>query len=568
MKTHPHVFSLVRLILPLLLGLIGSPALAGSITCPYCGQKFPYPDSDAARIQTWMQNDHKPNCPSSPRSQPTPQPQPNYTPAPQGPSEAELEAERQRQATAFNHNAGKNENDIGRMHYDKGEYELAVQHFGRALEFWPDNTIIQQNLAAAKDQLAAKRQREKDAADRQRLFERDKADAISGLKGIGDTGSGLKGIGSPGVGLKGLDDSPAFKELKGVDDILKDAPTKPSQGLGLKDIEPRSFTLESPEPATLVVNPPVVDARNVPSGLPKAVEASIPQTPAGNRVRKGLQAVAMHDWKVALAWFQDALNQEPNNPELQKLVDFAQSGLNESKNTAPVLSREMLRQLASRDLERTRQASAHDVMMTRKLAEWKSKPGQPMSEDLMVWLLARPRPDAAADGTHWLQSVKEDPRYKRIESRWQDSKDMALMFRNEPGPFAVKRYERELRDFYAAWATEQGHVRHYLELRKSSDALAKALDQIEAGKRASVAAESARWEKDWAKALANPNNRSGLKAGDPEVLGPEARHALAEHLLQVQAIEEATQKRLLDAGHQILTLGKNTWTPSQSSTQK
>jgi hypothetical protein len=77
----------------------------------------------------------------------------------------------------------------------------------------------------------------------------------------------------------------------------------------------------------------VVDARNVSTGLPKSVDDSIPHSPSGDRVRKGFQAVAdpywkRHDWKVALAWFRDALNHEPGNPAIKRLVDFAQYMVN------------------------------------------------------------------------------------------------------------------------------------------------------------------------------------------------------------------------------------------------
>ena len=68
----------------------------------------------------------------------------------------------------------------------------------------------------------------------------------------------------------------------------------------------------------------VVDARHVPSGLPKSIEDTIPDSPAGHRVRKGFQAIADHDWVVAKAWFEDALNHEPGDPGLQRLVDLAQ----------------------------------------------------------------------------------------------------------------------------------------------------------------------------------------------------------------------------------------------------
>lgn len=72
----------------------------------------------------------------------------------------------------------------------------------------------------------------------------------------------------------------------------------------------------------------VVDARHPGAALPEAVEAAIPDTPAGNRLRKGYQAVQAGDWKVALAWFQDALNKSPGDDELVRLVDLAQHTLN------------------------------------------------------------------------------------------------------------------------------------------------------------------------------------------------------------------------------------------------
>ena len=75
----------------------------------------------------------------------------------------------------------------------------------------------------------------------------------------------------------------------------------------------------------------VVDARNVPSGLPKALDNAIANAyasaPPGvsDRVRKGFQAVMARDWKVAKAWFQDALNRDPNNAGLKRMVALAGS---------------------------------------------------------------------------------------------------------------------------------------------------------------------------------------------------------------------------------------------------
>jgi hypothetical protein len=70
----------------------------------------------------------------------------------------------------------------------------------------------------------------------------------------------------------------------------------------------------------------VVDARNVPSGLPKAVDNAIAKAyasaPPGvaQRVSKGFQAAMVKDWKLAKVWFQDALRLDPNNANLKQLV--------------------------------------------------------------------------------------------------------------------------------------------------------------------------------------------------------------------------------------------------------
>ena len=80
-------------------------------------------------------------------------------------------------------------------------------------------------------------------------------------------------------------------------------------------------------------DPMAVDARNVPSGLwhgmDDAIVSAYADTPPGvsDRVRKGFQAVMDRDWKVAKAWFEDALNRDPDNAGLKRLVALADSSL-------------------------------------------------------------------------------------------------------------------------------------------------------------------------------------------------------------------------------------------------
>ena len=86
---------------------------------------------------------------------------------------------------------------------------------------------------------------------------------------------------------------------------------------------PLELRSSAPPPNQPVTDPMVVDARHVPTGLPASLETEIPNTPAGDRVRKGFQAIQDHDWNVARAWFQDALLRDPGNTGIARLVDLA-----------------------------------------------------------------------------------------------------------------------------------------------------------------------------------------------------------------------------------------------------
>ena len=69
----------------------------------------------------------------------------------------------------------------------------------------------------------------------------------------------------------------------------------------------------------------VVDARVPRDGA--YLIAQVPElarSPAADRITKGFQAVINHDWPVALAWWQDALQRDPNNAALKRSVDLAQ----------------------------------------------------------------------------------------------------------------------------------------------------------------------------------------------------------------------------------------------------
>jgi hypothetical protein len=150
------------------------------------------------------------------------------------------------------------------------------------------------------ERIEAENRRRAEEIANQARFNQEKREALGQLKGIADGGDvdfGLKGVSSTDSGLK---DGPNSGDSAG----LKPVPC------GKTDAH-------------------VVDGCNVPSGLPKSVDDAIvsgySSAPPGvsDRVRKGFQAIATHDWKLAKAWFGDALNHDPDNASLKRMFALA-----------------------------------------------------------------------------------------------------------------------------------------------------------------------------------------------------------------------------------------------------
>lgn len=161
----------------------------------------------------------------------------------------------------------------------------------------------------------AENKRRIEEAERQAKFLEDRDAAAGSLRG--STGTSVSANG----GLRGSAASSGSSGLRGS-----------SADTGLRGL--RTGTTVTPN-----TDPMVVDTRNVPSGLPKSVDDAIPHTPAGNRVRKGFQAVMDHDWKVALAWFKDAHNQEPSDAGILRLIDLAEYTMQNRKQPRPPASK-------------------------------------------------------------------------------------------------------------------------------------------------------------------------------------------------------------------------------------
>ena len=166
----------------------------------------------------------------------------------------------------------------------------------------------------------AEEKRQKDAA-----FIRGRDSAAGTLKGSsGSAMDQLKGLsGADNSGLKGSGfdtGSTGLKGLRGSDSVV-DNRNKPA-GVGGKSKSKVSHAKSKPLPHT---DTSVVDARVPHDGAYLTDQVpELKNSPAADRITKGFQAVINHDWPVALAWWQDALNRDPNNAALKRSVDLAQ----------------------------------------------------------------------------------------------------------------------------------------------------------------------------------------------------------------------------------------------------
>jgi tetratricopeptide (TPR) repeat protein len=236
---------------------------------------------------------------------------PAYSPpAVYQPSPAELQQQQAEQLRQQHLNEAHTANQQCIELFNKRDWAKAVALFQTAAVKNPGDPIIRKNLARAQEALAGEQaqlriqQQDKAAANHmQKTIDNfaqtlSAAPASGGLDFDGRTSGNAPGAGGNGGGL----DFTAVVSTAG--------PKTPAAALPSGD-------------------PRVVDARNVPSGLSKPVENAIAgayaNSPPGvsDRVRKGFQAVADRDWKVAKAWFEEALNRDPGNAGLKRLVELA-----------------------------------------------------------------------------------------------------------------------------------------------------------------------------------------------------------------------------------------------------
>lgn len=211
--------------------------------------------------------------------------------------------------------AGHAANEKGVQAYKKGDWATAISLFQQALQNDPNDPTYRQNLANAQANMANQQAREKaerEAMDRQR---QNKVAADNMQQSIQNFAQTLNAAPVSG----------------GLDFDGRTAGTAPSGGNG-GNSGGLDFT------AAIAMPSQTKSASAAPSGDPRVVDARVPRdgayltgqvpelknSPAADRISKGFQAVINHDWPVALAWWQDALNRDPNNAALKRSVDLAQ----------------------------------------------------------------------------------------------------------------------------------------------------------------------------------------------------------------------------------------------------
>ncbi len=195
-------------------------------------------------------------------------------------------------------------NSSGNGASDSGYDYGAVQRATAARQAQEAAEAERQRVEQQRQEAARRRMQEE--AERQAKFIQERDEAASSLKSATGAAAielkGVSGAETPQLKGSGSDSTPT---LKG------------------------SVATTSKKACPTVQDSSVIDACNVPSGLPSSVDNAISTVYASapsavsDRVRKGFRAVMGHDWKVAKAWFEDALNHAPGNANLKRLVELS-----------------------------------------------------------------------------------------------------------------------------------------------------------------------------------------------------------------------------------------------------
>lgn len=213
-------------------------------------------------------------------------------------------------------------NESGVQAYKNGDWASAVALFQQALQNDPGDLTYTQNLANARTNLANQQGRERaerEAFDRQRANQVAANNMQQSIQNFAQTLNAAPITGGLDFDGRTLGNAPGGGTSAGLDFTASIA--IPSQA--------------KPAPASPSGDPMVVDARVPRDGAYLTNQVpELKNSPAADRITKGFQAVTNKDWPLALAWWQDALNRDPNNAALKRSVDLAHWMVDKRKATA------------------------------------------------------------------------------------------------------------------------------------------------------------------------------------------------------------------------------------------
>jgi tetratricopeptide (TPR) repeat protein len=189
----------------------------------------------------------------------------------------------------------KNANTAGIEFFKKEDWVNAIAFFQQAVDKDPDDKVYQDNLAKATAELRFqqyRQQKDQQAINMNKTAVTKMQQAVQNFTQALNTAPSING-----------------SDVDGKNSNSNAGKTTTATGLQFGD-------------------PNVVAAPNVPSGLSKslndAIAAAYEKAPAGviDRVGRGFQAVQVKDWKLAKAWFGDALRLDPDNEGLKKFIEL------------------------------------------------------------------------------------------------------------------------------------------------------------------------------------------------------------------------------------------------------
>lgn len=212
---------------------------------------------------------------------------------------------------------------------DRGDFQEALRLL-REQQKLKDGPVVRENIAKLKDFLAKKPARDKANAIRlEANAAHRRSDPRAALelyrKALKIDPEALNELGLKQVKDLDVRVSAANAVQRTLNSITQAMTAVRASG-GL-DFDATIVTANQPQSGcALSGNTQVVNACNIASGLSQGVDDAIAgvygNAPPGvsDRVRKGFQAVMERDWKVAKAWFEDALNRDPGNANLKRLI--------------------------------------------------------------------------------------------------------------------------------------------------------------------------------------------------------------------------------------------------------